>query len=835
MIQNTQQLCEEFEFKALSASLKIDCPADGFLNSQIAIVAEAPGDNEARGKSPLIGGSGSLLWTVLRKNNIQRTDCYITNVSKRQVAFDQDSRRAPLNHHEFELWSELLRWELSNLPNVQLIVALGGYSLEALTGHKGITQWRGSVIPVTIDGYNGGRPRTVQVVCSFNPAAVLRNPKDQLIFHMDMARVRKVLDGKWKPHEINTIINPTVSQAKEYLADLRASDQPISYDIETMGGETACVGVANNAKEGMCINFRTATDHRFTIEKEMELRRDIQYLLCNRSTRLIAQNGMFDSSWLWYKDRIRVAPHWFDTMLAHHTLYPWMPHNLGFICTQYTTHPYYKDEGKSWKENKQTKESVDNFWRYNVKDCCITWQSAHAMLKELEAQSLKDFFFDHVMRLQPHLIRMVVGGVKMDLSLKGDIYAALETELTKQLQEFHRAVHEATGDAEYKPNPLSSQQLAELLFTKLSLVGRGSSTDEENRKRMAKHLRTSDKAQRVLSLLDTYKEEFKFFSTYVKTAIDEDGRARCEYKQTGVSKAPGRLSSSQVKWGHYDEKSRQVIQHGMNLQNQPSRAHAMFVADEGYTFVYADGAQAEARFVGWDAEITQWMEDFEKARLDGKYDAHRSLASSMFNVPYDNVPTADEVDGVKTIRFVAKRCRHGLNYRMMPDKLATTTGLAINEAKRAFDLYHRINPELRRWWNKLETEARTTRMLFNPYGRRLFIQGDLNDPSTLESIVAYRPQSTIGDKVSRTICLCEDDDEWPYDARMALNIHDAVVALVPIHKAKIAARIIKKHMEEPVIVRPTLPPLIIPADIGISEPDEHGVRRWSTITKIKEL
>jgi hypothetical protein len=66
------------------------------------------------------------------------------------------------------------------------------------------------------------------------------------------------------------------------------------------------------------------------------------------------------------------------------------------------------------------------------------------------------------------------------------------------------------------------------------------------------------------------------------------------------------------------------VQHGMNLQNQPSRAHAMFVADEGYTFVYADGSQAEARYVGWDAEIHSVDGGLSSALdLDGKYDAHR--------------------------------------------------------------------------------------------------------------------------------------------------------------------------------------------------------------------
>lgn len=833
MITSTAELVERFEEKAASVGLTVQCPADGLFNSSIAIVAEAPGPREVEGKHPLIGGSGTKLWATLRASNFSRNDFYITNVSKRQIAVDEDDDlRNPLGKLEKEHWMDLLRWELSCLPNLRYVIILGNLALEALTGHVGITEWRGSVVDVTLTNFEErARPRTVTAVCSFNPAAVLRNRKDELVFAMDIGRVRRVTEGRWKRHDIVPCINPSFDEARGFVRDLRLSGHPVAYDIETMGGETACVGLANNPHTGICINFRTGKEHRFSRDEERLLRVDIQDLLADPAVKTVAQNGMFDASWLWYKDRIRPAPHWFDTMLAHHTLYPWMPHNLGFICTQYTTHPYYKGEKDAWREGGD----IDRFWRYNVTDCCITWEAARRMNEELEQQQLSDFFFGHVMRLQPHLVRMTVGGVRIDLALRERINEELRQQLDQLKAAFHRTVQDACGDPTYTPNPLSANSISDLLFTKLRLVGRGASTNDENRQRMYAHPRTPEPARKVLAALNTYKAEHKFFSTYVDTDLDEDGRMRCEYKQTGVSKAPGRLSSSKVLWGHYDTKSKRVIQHGMNLQNQPNRAHAMFIADEGYTFVYADGSQAEARYVGWDAEIELWMEQFEQARLDGQYDCHRALASLMFNIPYENVPTADEVDGAKTVRFKAKRCRHGLNYRMMADRLATTAGIPLSEAENLYRIYHRLHPELRKWWNKQEHDARTGRYLYNSYGRRLFIQGDLNDKETLESIVAFRPQSTIGDKVSRVIYLCEDDPRWSKSVRMALNIHDAVVALVPIDQARTYASIIKKHMEEPIVVRPSLPPLIIPADVGIAQPDEYGVRRWSTITKVKDI
>lgn len=868
MTGTTKELLDLFETKALAAGLSIDCPADGLFNSEIAIVAEAPGEREVLAKSPLVGGSGTLLWNTLRKHSLTRNDCFITNLAKRQVAFDVDEKRAPLSKHEFELWAELLRWELAQLPNLRLVVALGNFALKALTGHDGITSWRGSVIPVTLSSFDDRRPRLVNVLASFNPAAVLRNPKDELIFLMDMGRIRRVLEGRWKPFTIEAITNPSFDDARGFLADLCREPKPTAYDIETMGGETACVGFANNAHRGMCINFRSFDENRYTTEQELVIRRDIQNVLRHPDIPLITQNGMFDASWLWFKDKIKAKPHWFDTMLAHHTLFPLMPHNLGFICTQYTTHPYYKDEGKEPK----SPETMIGYWEYNVKDCCITLAAALAMKKELEKLGMDKFFFEHVMRLQPHLIRMTVGGIKIDKALKERINAELREDVEKLKQAFFSAVQEATGLDDYFPNPNSPQQVSDLLFNKLKLRGRGASTDDENRQRMYKDSRTSNAARKVLDSLSVYKEEAKFYSTYVDTDEDEDGRMRTEYKQTGVSKAPGRLSSTQVPWGHYDPKRKEVVKHGANLQNQPKRAYEMFVCDEAgegeivingevvrfdwddYTFGYFDGSQAEARYVGWDAEIPDWIEQFEKARLDGKYDAHRALASSMFNVPYDDVPTADEQrlpDGTikKTIRYIAKRCRHGLNYRMMPDRLATTTGLPMHEAQRAFELYHRINPQLRKsWWPRLEEEAKTNRCLYNSFGRRLFIQGRLDDPATLESIVAFRPQSTIGDKVSQVIYKSESHSKWPHDARIGKNIHDALTALCPVSKVKTCLSIMKKYMEEPIIVKPSMPPLIIPAELGIAQPghyvtDEQGnekfvmvegeKRRWSTIQKLK--
>ena len=801
------ELSREIHQQARSQGLTVDSACDGVFNSSLAIVGEAPGEREVALKQVLCGGSGKVLWDTIRQYGITRRSAYLTNVVKRRL-LSVDSTKAAISKGELDHWAGLLLWELSQLPNLRHILALGSFALHALTGNDHINNWRGSVLHIQIHG------RPVHVLCANNPAAVLREPKNEIVFRLDMGKLNRMLRGMIQEHAIRPIINPSFKDAMQWIDELQASRLPISFDIETIGGETACIGLTNNVSTGMCINFRNHETHQFSLQDETRLVHRLSVLL-RGTNKLVAQNGSFDASWLWYKDRVRVAPLWFDTLLGHHTLYPSLPHNLGFLTSQYTDHPFYKDEGKDWRATGD----IDKFWEYNVKDCCITLAVQRRLLEELRAQHLDKFFFSHVMRLQPHLIGMTVHGVKVDTSLKDSIAHELSEVVASKEQVFYDAVHTATGDEGYNPNPMSPKQMQELYFKRLRLVGRGPRTDAENRKRMLDNPRTPPVAREMILRLEDFVKDQKFLSTYAEMNIDPDDRVRCDWKQYGVTSAPGRLSSSATLWGC-----------GMNMQNQPQRAYPMFVADTGYEFSYFDMAQIEARLVAYFANIKEWKEQFERARVDRSYDCHRALAAIMFNMPYDQVPIKDrDIDGVPTIRYIAKRCRHGLNYRMGPDRLAQVTGLSIADATRNHRVYHKINPELEVWWNDTIKEVTRTRELWTPMGRRWTLLERPSD-TAFESIIAFKPQSTAGDKVAGVIYKCHEDPEWPTDARIVLNIHDALIALNRPADGPLVREIMRKHAEEPIIINGES--LIIPAEFGVSHPDEQGVHRWSTIKKI---
>jgi DNA polymerase I-like protein with 3'-5' exonuclease and polymerase domains len=513
----------------------------------------------------------------------------------------------------------------------------------------------------------------------------------------------------------------------------------------------------------------------------------------------------------------------FDTLLAHHTLYPRLPHNLGFLTSQYTDMSYYKDEIDTFKEGGD----INTFWEYNCKDCCATFAIFLEELKELQDQNLSSFFFTHVMQLQPHLSETTATGILVDIDKKSQLFQSLSEEVDAHLQSFVKKAQYMTKDITLEVNPKSSQQLCKLFYDKLNIKYPRRSVDAKAREDLLKDPRTGIETKDLLTSLGTFTQEQKFFSTYVKTQLDSDNRFRAEFKQYGVTKAPGRLSSSKTLWGS-----------GGNAQNLPHRAYEMYIADPGTVFIYFDLAQAEARYVAWDAWIEQWMEDFEKARTTGTYDAHRALASAMFKIPYDETPKEDiDENGKHTKRFIAKRCRHGLNYRMHIARLAETTGMSYPEAASNYYTYHRTTPELQQWWRDVEREAKRNRVLYNAYGRRFIIMERLENSNIMDSIIAFKPQSSIGDKTQRVWYQCHNDSRWDKDkARIALNVHDALYGFATPEYAKTALSIMKEYAEEPIMVKRTKDgkphPMIVPADCKISVPDENGIHRMSNLTKV---
>ena len=121
------------------------------------------------------------------------------------------------------------------------------------------------------------------------------------------------------------------------------------------------------------------------------------------------------------------------------------------------------------------------------------------------------------------------------------------------------------------------------------------------------------------------------------------------------------------------------------------------------------------------------------------------------------------------------------------------------------------------------------------------------DDEVSKSVVAFYPQSTIGDKVVQVWYQAEEDDEWPKGhARIAIDVHDCLVGMAEPKYAKTALRIMKKHAESPIMIqdawgRRPAEPLSIGAECKMSYPtswdnatrrfveDKSGLHRWSNM------
>ena len=104
-------------------------------------------------------------------------------------ALSDTQSKITLTRQERIHWRHILWEELSRLPNLQYVVALGSYALEALVGYNAITKARGSVFPIDING------RRVQVLATYNPAHVMREPRMEIVFRMDLDKLQGYARG----------------------------------------------------------------------------------------------------------------------------------------------------------------------------------------------------------------------------------------------------------------------------------------------------------------------------------------------------------------------------------------------------------------------------------------------------------------------------------------------------------------------------------------------------------------------------------------------------------------------------------------------------------------
>lgn len=379
-------------------------PAFGPVPARTMLVGEAPGGDEeshtTQGRPdprPFVGLSGQLLDRCLVTAGINRDACFITNVCKFRPPKNKieewctevkvKAERNGLNHHSNGRWyndyvAQGITELLQDIERVrpEVIVAFGNVPLWALTGQWGITSWRGSELWYGED---------TRLIPTLHPSYILRamEYKPALVHDLRVRVVGKQShreDGREPKWRFETGTN--FERVCASLVRIReARPEWLSVDVETKRGRIDCCGFAWSTRDALCVPMIDTEGHEVWNEPELrEVSGLMKAILTDSRIRVIGQNFNYDASYF-YRDPafgyVVVCAH--DSKVAQHCLLPGTDKDLVTLSAFYCDwHCYWKDD------LKESSETLDNEkrWRYNCRDCVVTYEVAMKQIPVLKAK-----------------------------------------------------------------------------------------------------------------------------------------------------------------------------------------------------------------------------------------------------------------------------------------------------------------------------------------------------------------------------------------------------------------------------------------------------------------
>ena len=791
--------------------------ATGPREATIAIVGEQPGTTEVRWRpkpTPFVGPAGKALDGCLYSVGINRRDIYLTNVIKDLDShlnsyINLDTRgNYSISENGWEYINEL-KDELSNLPNLNIVIACGNIPLIALVNRVGITKWRGSILESTL-------VPGLKVIPTFHPATFVPpkfNFMNKPLLCFDLVRAKE--ESKFKKiirKQRDLIIRPSFNYCVDhlkYLYDAGTKGSTIDIDIEVINEELDCIAFAKDSTMALCIPFRWTKGDYFTIEQEYEIMLLIEAIISEERISKRGANFIFDTQWLYHKYGILPRGNLHCTQIAQKISFPDFRAGLDFVTTMHTDIPYYKLDGKKWM--KAGTGSWDQWWNYNAMDAISTAASHPSQMEDLRNQSNIETYNRQRKIIKP-LIYMMERGIKIDV--EGMIK---EREIvSNSIEELKESLNSKVG---YEINANSPKQLKEYFYDKLgnkpykkrNAQGKYTeSCDEDAMKRLAR--KGYEEARTILDI----RRAIKRLSTYLEVKkVDEDGRYRSSYKPVGAE--TGRLSSGETIFGT-----------GGNQQNWPHDLLRFFLFDEGYLGYSIDLSQIENRVVAYVGGIVPMINAFETGK-----DMHRLTASMFLQKPYDEISNEDGSchlgDGRQSERFWGKKGNHAINYDFGYKSFALKYEVSEGEAKQIIERIHNAYPQIRANYHQLiQNMLKRNRTVTNLFGRNRVFMGPVipNPPTSPVSacIATYReayaqlPQSTTADKINEHgINYIYYNQDLFKPVELLAQIHDSIVFQIPLstpwieHASIIFA--IKKSLETPMYWRGTK--IETPADVSI--------------------
>lgn len=694
-------LCENAEHVCLCGT--------GPVPAKYMIVGEAPGLGEDRTGLPFQGQSGKLLRATLRAMGVDDSQVYITNTCKCRPP----ENRTP-SKEEIKACYTYLSYEIDTVEP-EVIVTLGNSALYAVTGHSGISKYRGSELE------KGG----AMVIPTYHPAAVLRSPKYTNQFKNDL---RKAFgDTSEKTQKFEPVIHYVMN--KESLRELithlqKASKIELNYgalDLETTTfdywrPETKVMSM------GVCVD----DVHTWSIPMEHPAspwRGQSHKIVALIKTFLVGMkwvgnNWKYDNKWMRAKYGVTVnfGP---DNMLIGYANDENAPHDLKYQAAVHCGAPdYAKDivwpkkfdpvvDDINKKVAEYLKMDLKKLMKYQALDSYYTRQ----VYPRERGILVKDM---RIARIYKHLLEkgstvfMYIEefGMWIDPERLGKATEECVTNRDAVLEKLNSLIPEGWCETHLSKKQLkqgfnwnSTKQLGALLFGEDGLnfpvllrTDKGAPSTSES----VLISLGADIDHPVLEGLMEYRKWTKYLNTYLepwRAKLDENGRIHPTFKLHGT--VTGRLSGED----------------GVHQVPRDKFIRSLPGAPAGWSFFEIDGSQIELRVVAAVACERTMLRIFATGG-----DIHRETAATIMGVDPKDVGYDDR----KKAKAVNFGFVYGMGWRKFRQYAWEKYGIRLTEAeaklyrKRFFEKY----PDLPAWHAKMRRLVRAMGYVVSPIGRK---------------------------------------------------------------------------------------------------------------------
>lgn len=827
-------------------------PSTGPLNAKIVIIGESPASEEMKLGQPLVGKSGKLLNQALVAAGIDRSQCYIMNLVPVRAPGDKYVNHTQADK---DWGLARAKSELASLTDAKVFITLGANPTEWALGGKPpvaqrgeskregfISAWRGSVIEVrsphfksrelyNIDIANNSPLKTGSIVIpTFHPAAVLRQFSWHPWFWLDIA----------KAGEISRRKSPLFTKHRKWFFNKpdeleRLSKEDVGFISIDTEMSPWIVGIATEDEVHV---FEYDEDYRFALEK----------ICSNGRIVKIAHRWLHDYAFFRKALGIEVKPPLFDVLGGMHNLNSGLQKELSpHLSTRFTNWGYHK-----WLSNVDQLHycGMDAVVAYDAH-----WPMMQELIKNgmyvvgaKDAAKVHDAVTSHDHKLLLPLLAMQAKGFRIDEAVRAEVAAALEQDLKQKEAELAKLVEPVVEKNLFrfeKPHLFRVPRSCEccgggtLQREHCMLCTFGETvpvTPEESRARGHKSMKafkaswvkcfTCNGTGKVEKKLDFNPDspdqladviyrgchirprKFKGVETVKAAQLDpikdkhpiiakvvEVSEARTEYETVDRLSAgqDGLLHCEFDPWGAETRVASKegLLEPGTNAQNLPKSARRFVIPRPGYTFLYPDMAQVEARayaVISGDKNLRKAL--YEVLPDLGKPDYHTWLLRAIRDYDPKINLSRDQSKRVSYAGFFGARPEQ-LAKELSAEAFRKKAGMAVDvkQATAILQTLDRVCPEIKRSQTAMCDEVLRTRRLKSPFtGREFAFNGfimDKKSPGELDYEIKKQVFSRLPQDMAAWVLglglidIYYTSNEWGKLLTPIIHVHDALLIEAP--------------------------------------------------------